>query len=232
MTKGPVTLPPLSSALAGIPAGVQTTGPWCGRRQLFVKFAGEAETATIYTAAALNGELKRLTSRSRYHSIAVVGPDALIEVDFLIAAFDKPSPLPIMLDHDGQRPSAVKSLLPTLSLVQVTLDGRESGAAIERVCATIASAASEKVQHAVAIAPGPATGDAPLLRIVEQIHGASAETQVIVHPAPEPANEQTRRWVSWLEQAMAAHADVRVIPRWPVAAPAGQDTGTRNARLG
>jgi hypothetical protein len=36
----------VAAALAGVPAGVQSLGPWAGRRQLFVRFAGEAETAS------------------------------------------------------------------------------------------------------------------------------------------------------------------------------------------
>src|ERR1700716_1768727 len=102
MTLGKGKLPSLSAALAGIPAGVQMVGPWTGRRQLFVKFAGEAETATIYTAEALRGELTRLTGRSRYHSVAIVGRDALAEEEFLVAAFSQAGPLPLMIDHDGQ----------------------------------------------------------------------------------------------------------------------------------
>ena len=42
-----------TAALAGIPAGLQSQGVWAGRRQLFVRFAAEAETATMYTADAL-----------------------------------------------------------------------------------------------------------------------------------------------------------------------------------
>ena len=41
--------PMAAAALAGVPAGVQAQGVWAGRRQLFVRFAGEAETATMYT---------------------------------------------------------------------------------------------------------------------------------------------------------------------------------------
>ncbi|MDA1080580.1 MAG: hypothetical protein O2973_02720 [Gemmatimonadetes bacterium] len=41
-----------AAALAGVPAGVQAQGVWMGRRQLFVRFAGEAETATMYSATA------------------------------------------------------------------------------------------------------------------------------------------------------------------------------------
>ncbi len=225
-------LPSLSAALAGIPAGLQMVGPWTGRRQLFVKFAGEAETATIYSADALRGELKRLTSRSVYHSVAVVGRDALVEEEFLSAAFDQLGPLPVMLDHDGQRPEALARLLQALTLVQVTLQGTESAAALERVGATIGLAAEREVAHAVAIVPGVTVSDGPLLRIVEQVHEASDSAQIVVHPLAEQALERNRRWVLWLEQAMRVHPDVRVLPQWPIAAVAGEDSGTRNARSG
>ena len=51
--------PVVAAALAGIPAGIQRQGLWLGRRQLFVRFAGPAETAQMYTADALasNGPL-------------------------------------------------------------------------------------------------------------------------------------------------------------------------------
>jgi hypothetical protein len=218
MTPGRSRLPSLSAALAGIPAGVQTVGPWTGRRQLFVKFAGEAETATIYTADALRGELARLTGRSRYHSVAVVGRDALAEEEFLVAAFGQPGPLPVMIDHDGQRPDALERLLHALALVQVSLDGSEGAAAVERVCATIGLAARKHVAHAVAIVPTETLGDGPLLRIVEQVHEASGDAQIVVHPIVDREVERDRRWVLWLQQAMAVHADVRILPRWPVSA--------------
>lgn len=218
MNPGRSRLPSLSAALAGIPAGVQTVGPWTGRRQLFVKFAGEAETATIYTADALKGELSRLTGRSRYHSVAIVGRDALAEEEFLTAAFDQPGPLPVMIDHDGQRPEALERLLHALALVQVSLDGTEGAAAVERVCATIALAAKKQVAHAVAIVPTETLSDGPLLRIVELIHEASADAQIVVHPVVDREVERDRRWVLWLQQAMAVHLDVRILPRWPVTA--------------
>jgi pyruvate-formate lyase-activating enzyme len=184
-----------------------------------VKFAGEAETATIYTADALRGELTRLTGRSRYHSVAIVGRDALAEEEFLLAAFTQSgqagAALPVMLDHDGQRPASLEPLLPALGMVQVTMDGTEGAAALERVCSTIAMTAKKHVAQAVAIIPGDALSDAPLLRIVEQIHEASGETQIVVHPVAERAAEHDRRWTLWLEQAMALHSDVRVLPRWP-----------------
>lgn len=218
MSAGKGKLPSLSAALAGIPAGVQTLGPWTGRRQLFVKFAGEAETATIYTAEALRGELTRLTGRSRYHSVAIVGRDALAEEEFLVAAFNQAGPLPLMIDHDGQRPQALEKLLHALALVQVSLDGSEGAAAIERVCATIALAAKKQVAHSVAIVPHETLSDAPLLRIVEQVHDASGDVQIVVHPMVDREVERDRRWVLWLQQAMAVHSDVRILPRWPATA--------------
>lgn len=206
-------MPSMSAALAGIPAGIQPFGPWAGRRQLFVKFAGEAETATIYTADGLRGELARLAARSRYHSIAIVGRDALAEHQFLVAAMGGEAPLPIMLDHDGQRPDSLEAVLGALALVQVTMDGSESAAATERVIATLVHAAKRKVAHAVVLVPAEGSSDAPLLRIVEQVHAASETAEILVHPVTEKAQEHDRRWALWLEQAMAVHGDVRVLPR-------------------
>src|SRR5260221_11045785 len=115
---GPIgKLPSSSAALAGIPAGVQSCGPWSGRRQLFIRFAVEAETATIYSADALRGELTRLTARSRYHSIAITGRDALAEENFLRVVFETSSPLPVMFYHTGKRTSELQRLLTTLSSV-------------------------------------------------------------------------------------------------------------------
>src|SRR5262249_3964435 len=100
-----------TAALAGIPAGLQSQGVWAGRRQLFVRFAAEAETATMYTADALANELRRATTRSTFHSIAIAGRDPLANVDYLKNAFEKVSTsLPVMLDVDGQRPAEIAEL--------------------------------------------------------------------------------------------------------------------------
>ncbi len=216
MNPGRSRLPSLNAALAGIPAGVQTLGPWTGRRQLFVKFAVEAETATIYTSDALCAELARLAGRSRYHSMAIVGRDALAESEFLLATIEQTGPLPVMLDHDGQRPAALNGLLHALTLMQVTMDGSEGAAAVERTCTSVELAARKHVAHAVAIVPTDTLSDASLLQIVEQIHEASADTQIVVHPAIERAPEHERRWVHWLQQSMAVHSDIRILPRWPL----------------
>src|SRR5204862_3058510 len=100
-----------TAALAGVPTGLQAQGVWTGRRQLFVRFAAEAETATMYTAEALSTEMDRAMTRSRFHSISIGGRDPLGNVEYLRAAFAaKAVPVPVMLDCDGQRPGDIKAL--------------------------------------------------------------------------------------------------------------------------
>jgi hypothetical protein len=219
MSPGRVKLPSQTAALAGIPAGIQALGPWSGRRQLFVRFASEAETATLYTAEALKGELKRLVGRSRYHSIAVAGRDPLAESEYLAAAFQGGTPIPVMLAHDGQRPDALAALLSVIALVQVEMDGTESEPVVERACATLELSAGKQVKHALVIAPAADSSDALLLRVVERAAAASDRTEVIVHPLAESLTDPDRRWVLWLERATQVHDDVRVVPRLP--APTG-----------
>src|SRR5579859_4002329 len=113
-----------TAALAGIPAGLQAQGVWQGRRQLFVRFAAEAETATMYTAEALGNEVKRATGRSAFHSVCISGRDPLSNVEYLKNAFaSKPTSLPVMVDCDGQRPDALTPLKHVLAMVQVSLEG-------------------------------------------------------------------------------------------------------------
>jgi len=211
---------PLGAALAGIPSGVRSTGPWAGRRQLFVKFAHVAETATMFTADALRNELVKAAQRSAYHSICICGGDPLGEVDFLAAALDGGAPLSVMLDHDGQRPEALERLIKSLALVQVTLAGDEAEDAVSRAMATIHFAADKHVAHALVLTAKADPSDGRLLRIVEQAKEASAETAVVVHPTIDSLSED-RRWLLWLERASAVHGDVRLLPQLP------EPTGTR-----
>jgi hypothetical protein len=211
-----------SAALAGVPAGVQAQGVWAGRRQLFVRFAGEAETATMYTAAALVREMERQLSRSKFHSISIGGRDPLGSQAFLISALDtaKP-PIPVMLDTDGQRPGALGTLAPFLALAQVTVDFGVPDATITRAIETIAEASHAGCAHALVLCPRDGTPDGQVLRVIEQAHGASADTQVVIHP-PSPTGEQPaldRRWAALLDQAMTMHADTRLALRLPP--PAG-----------
>ncbi|HEX7978844.1 MAG TPA: hypothetical protein VF461_09600 [Gemmatimonadaceae bacterium] len=210
---------PMGAALAGIPSGVRSTGPWAGRRQLFVRFARVAETATMWTADALRTELVRLAQRSTYHSIAICGGDPLAEPDFLAAALDG-APLSVMLDHGGQRPESLDGVIKSLALVQVTLTGDEDEEAVSRAMATIRHAADKHVAHALVLMAKADPSDGRLLRIVEQAKEASAETAVVVHPTIDSLSED-RRWLLWLERASGVHGDVRLLPQLP------EPTGTR-----
>jgi organic radical activating enzyme len=214
MTPGDDVLAP-AAALAGIPSGIRATGPWAGRRQLFVKFARVAETATMYTAEALRGELARLAQRSVYHSIAISGGDPLGEAAFLASALEGGAPLAVMLDHDGQRPEALDVIAGSLALVQVTLTGDEEDAKVARAMATLRRAAEKHVAHALVLTPEADASDGRLLRIVEQTNGASTDASVVIHPTTDSLGTRDRRWLLWLERAAGVHGDVRLLPRLP-----------------
>ncbi len=210
-----------AAALAGVPSGVQAQGAWVGRRQLFVRFAGEAETATMYTSAALLKEIDRQLGRTRIHSISIGGRDPLGNLEFLTAAFaGSLMPVPLMLDSDGQRPEALALLAPHLALTQVTVEFIGPEGTLASAIETLAAAAGAGCAHALVLCPREDTSDGQLLRLIEQAHTTSAETEVVIHPTltGEPP-VLDRRWSTLLEQAMAMHADTRLALRLP--APAG-----------
>src|SRR5215208_6579756 len=141
-----------AAALAGIPAGLQAQGVWAGRRQLFVRFAAEGETATMYTAEALANEIRRGTSRSSFHSISITGRDPLANVEYLCAAFDKVAvTIPVMLDCDGQRPPEIDQLRAFVRLAQVTLDGSTLEAQNDRAFESLRVAADAGMKHALVL---------------------------------------------------------------------------------
>jgi hypothetical protein len=205
-----------TAALAGIPAGLQAQGVWAGRRQLFVRFAAEAETATMYTADALANELKRSTARSAFHSISVCGRDPLANVEYICAAFDKAATtLPVMIDCDGQRPTEIAALGSVIKLAQIILEGPALEAQGERVFESLAAAAKAGVQHALVVNVDERTTDAHLLRIVERAHAASGTTTVVVHPSAGTPVDRDRRWTVLFEHASSIHGDVRLALRLP-----------------
>lgn len=211
-------VPVAAAALAGVPAGIQAQGIWAGRRQLFVRFAGEAETATMYTAAVLVREMERQFTRSKFHSVSIAGRDPLANLHFLVAALQlsKP-PVPVMLDTDGQRPEALSILAPHLAMVQVTIDFVGPEAMMTHAMETISAASGAKCAHAMVLCPREDTTDAQVLRAVEEAHHHSEGTQVVIHP-PMPSAEEPwldRRWASLLDQATATHSDVRLSLRLP-----------------
>jgi hypothetical protein len=184
-----------------------------GRRQLIARFAGEAETATLYTATAFAGELERVASRSRFHSIALTGRDPLGQASFLAAAaLVKKAPLPVMVETDGQRPESLPGLRDLLALVQIAPPA-SSGAPLERALESLAVAAQLGCEHALVLAAGARESDGALLRVVEQAHRASHGTMIVVHPAPgDIATPRDRRWTDFLEKASTLHDDVRLFP--------------------
>jgi hypothetical protein len=211
-----------TAALAGVPTGLQAQGVWVGRRQLFVRFAAEAETATMYTAQAIAQELKRGAARSAFHSISVGGRDPLANTEFLKVAFESSKPpLPIMLDVDGQRPDGIEALKKHVALAQITLEGSSLDPFAERAMESLRICKDGGLDHALVLSPGEQASDAHLLRIVEQTHTVSEKCAVVIHPPYNVPIDRDRRWVTLLERAAALHADVRLAMRLP------PPTGTR-----
>lgn len=207
--------PVLAAALAGIPSGIQRQGVWAGRRQVFIRFAGAAETAQMYTADALARELTRALGRTVYHSVCITGRDAFGNAEFLAAALKQlPTGTQVMADTDGQRPEALATLHPFLSLIQVTIDPPGVAPALEHVAATLKSAASLGRAHAVTIAGTDEASDADYLQIVEQVHTASESTSIIIHPGPSAERGVLdKRWSTLMEHASARHRDVCLLAR-------------------
>lgn len=211
-----------TAALAGVPSGIQSAGVWTGRRQLFIRFAGEAETATMYTSGALVRELSKISGRATFHSLCAGGRDALGNAPFLAEALTVlKSQLPVMLDTDGQRPEALTALRGLLTLVQVTVSF-VSEPANELALETLKVAVQAGYRHAVVLAPRDDTPDPLMLRVIERVSSASKETAIIIHPnaaAVERGGTLERRWATLLETASGLHGNMRLILRVPP--PAG-----------
>lgn len=182
---------------------------------MFVRFAGAAETAQMYTADALAREMNRTLGRSPVHSICISGRDALGSVDFLAAALRQvPRGQRVMVDTDGQRPEAITVLHEFLTLLQVTVELPTSAVSMERVQTTLRDARRLGCGHALVVAGSDETSDADYLQIVEQAHAASENTLIVMHPGPSAERAPLdRRWSILVEHAMAKHMDVRVALR-------------------
>jgi hypothetical protein len=182
---------------------------------MMIRFAGPAETATMYSSDALAREVARGLSRSPVHSLCVAGRDALGNSEFLEAAFQTlATKVPIVLDTDGQRPEAIAVLHPYVQLVQVSLEAPCPEAMVERAMETVKAAAHVGCAHAVSINGTDEASDADYLQIVEKANAASAAVSIVIHPGP--ATERgvlDRRWSVLVEHAMARHPDVRVALR-------------------
>jgi hypothetical protein len=210
-----------TAALSGISSGVQAFGVWAGYRQIFVRFAGEAETATMFTPDTMIRHLDRALERSRPHSIVLAGRDPLAGVNFLVATFQQQAPsLPVLLDVDVARPEVLPELAFALAMVQVTIDFGAPAAASDRALEMLAVATQEKLDHALVLPLREGVTDQAVLRIIEQTRAVSAGTKIVVHPQPgEEKRGLDRRYSALLEQAASVHPDVRLI--LPIPSPIG-----------
>jgi hypothetical protein len=206
-----------TAAIATIAAGVQSQGPWAGRRQLFVRFAAEAETATLFQPEKLAHRLDTSTAQLGVHSVALAGWEPLANAPFLGETLRQwRATHPVMLDCDVPHPDAFATLAAALALVQVTLSGGEDSTRVTRALDTLASAAREGCDHALVLTPRDATSDEGLLRLVEQAHAVSAGTKIVVHPPPGAESPPLdRRYGLLLERATSIHPDVRLTMRVP-----------------
>lgn len=209
------TLP--TAPIAGLSPGVQAQGIWAGRRQLFVRFAGEAETAVLYSSEMLAKQLERATQQALVHSILLSGRDPLSCAPFIAAVFGNwTSPLPVVLESDGQRPEALEDVVRVVTMVHVLWEFPDAPSGAERTVASLVAVASAGTAHALTLAPRDGTSDGQILRLVEQAHAAAPGTKIVIHPAP--AGEKApldRRYATLLEQATMIHRDVVLTMRIP-----------------
>lgn len=206
-----------AAAIAGIAPGIQSQGVWAGRRQLFVRFAAEAETAVLYTPQMLARQLGRVAAQSPLHSIVLGGRDALANDELIVATLRMwTSPVPVMIECDGQRPQLVERVAGCVALVQVTHEFEGGPAAREQIAASLAATANAGREHALVLAPREETSDAEILRCIEEAHAAAPGTKIVIHPVPGTDKAPLdRRYASLLEQATGIHRDTRLVIRIP-----------------
>ena len=206
-----------TAAIATITPGVQSQGAWAGRRQLFVRFAAEAETATLFQPGKLAQRLNTAATQLGVHSISFAGCEPLANASFLGATLGQWSASrPVMVDCDVPNPDSVAALAGAISLVQITLTGTEAPAVVARALDTLATAGRSGCEHALVLALLEAPRDEHLVRLVEQTHAASAGTKIVVHPHPGAEySPPDRRYAALLERVTAIHPDVRLTLRVP-----------------
>jgi hypothetical protein len=209
------TLP--TAPIAGLSPGVQSQGIWAGRRQLFVRFAGEAETAVLYSSEMLAKQLERATSQAHVHSILLSGRDPLSCAPFIAAVFGNwTAPLPVILESDGQRPEALEDVVRVVSMVHMLWEFPDAPSGAERTVASLAAVAAAGTGHALTLAPRDGTSDGQILRLVEQAHAAAPGTKIVIHPVPSGEKSPLdRRYATLLEAASTIHRDVVLSLRIP-----------------
>ncbi len=218
-----------TAAIAAIMSGIQGHGLWTGRRQLFVRFAGEAETATLYSPEMLARALERALAAGSLHSISLAGKNPAGCAPFLVQAWSAwRASVPAMLDTDGHHSDSIAAFGSILSLVQVSVTMGDPESVTERALAILSECERHSVANALVIsardpsrdAVRDASSDDAFARLVEQMHRASPGTKLVVHPPPGAERAPLdRRYSTMLERAAAIHGDVQLLMRIP--APVG-----------
>src|SRR5207237_7808205 len=115
------------------------------------------------------------------------------------------------------RPADIAGLEKIVKLIEVTLEGSAltSDSQTANAVASIMEVARIKCRHSLVIIADERTSDSVVLRLVEQVNGASDEATVVIHPATGAPVDRDRRWTMLLERTMALHGDVRLALRLP-----------------
>lgn len=205
-----------TAAIAWIRAAVQAQGIHTGRRQLVVRFAAEAETATLYNGSMLHRNIERAITSTVVHSVSLSGHDPLACALLLAEAFESnPMAAPVVVDCDGQRPEAVATVARSVALIQVVLSATEAAAVTDSALETLRLAEQSGTGSALAVVMTERTTDAQVLRLIEQATSAAPGTKIVVHPAPASASGPSARYAALMEEAAAMSRDVRLLTRLP-----------------
>jgi len=200
------------AALTGVSAAIQPEGPWQGRWQIAARFASDAQTAMMYTPAALAEHVRKLSSRTSYHSVVFAGSGVLSEEPFIAESLELVAQSHrVMIETDGQRPDSIAAVAGRLALLQIGLDASASREEVDRAMDSLA-AASGRCDHALIVHLGPETSDERCLQLVERAATASAGTMLVVHPE-DPPHARDPRWAALLQRATVLHPDVRLLPK-------------------
>ncbi len=206
-----------TAAIAWIRVAVQAQGVHTGRRQLVVRFAAEAETATLYNGSMLHRNIERALTASVVHSISIAGHDPLASALLLAEALEGNDPLaPVVIDCDGQRPDSVATVARSVALIQVALTATETAAVTDNAMETLRLAEQGGTGAALAVVMTDRTTDAQVLRVIEQATSAAPGTKIVVHLAPAAASAApVARYAALMEEAAAISSDVRLLARLP-----------------
>ena len=171
----------------------------------------------LYTPEMLARHVGRVVGQSPLHSVSLGGRDPLASEELIIDALTRwQSPIPVMVDCDGERPEAVTKVAPYVAMIQVTVEFVNTTSSLDRALASLAAASAAGREHAAVLTPHEGTTDGQMLWFIEQAHGVAPGTKIVVHPVvgTERAGVD-RRYASLVERGMAIHHDLAFWLRIP-----------------